>query len=112
MPCDNYVLTGDIGSPYGGLLAYPSYYFNNMQPQEDKLKSSIFGVNIDTLIIKNIIVGYFCLRKFDPTYSGQQTELIKDYKEKQPQQFNYFETSKKSHIKQNEYVINSETYEQ
>ena len=109
LPCNNYALTCDIGSPIGALLIYPNYYFNNMQTPEDNLKSVLPGVSIDSLIIKNLLLGQFCFRKFDSAYSIQQITLIKEYKEKQPQQFNYFRTSKKSHIKTEEYVANSDS---
>ncbi|MCL5433936.1 MAG: hypothetical protein M1538_03085 [Candidatus Marsarchaeota archaeon] len=70
-PLNKYILSGDIGAPYGVLRIVPIFNDNdltNIINEIDMLKSEI---EIRTLIITDILVGTLGYRKIDNTLSTQ-----------------------------------------
>lgn len=79
-PITKYALVGDIEVPHGIIFIFPVFTENELQETNLFINKNIKGLNLETLIITNILIGTFCYRRFDSTYSNQHRLLIKEYK--------------------------------
>ena len=93
-----YVLAGDIGIPKGVALIVPIFKNGDLEIAKEQLNHLDLGATIETSIITNVILGSFCFRKFDSTYTKQYDALVKDYKIQERPIINYDEPSKKSKV--------------
>lgn len=98
---NNYVLTGDVNIPNGVIFFIPIFNDGDLKTTEDTFKNLKLGTNLNTMVITKNIIGNFCYRLFDNSYSKQHQILIEEYKEPMITQINYDETGrfKKKHIK-------------
>lgn len=79
-PATRYLLTGDVGVPHGGLYFLPVFRDGDLERAKESLEKTSPGTHIDTDMISNVLVGSFCYRKFDNTYSTQYERLVGMYK--------------------------------
>ncbi len=76
---NKYILSADIGTPNGVLLAFPIYSGGELGEYENFLRKNVKGIEIEVLTVSDIILGRFCYRRFDNYYSQQNSSLISRY---------------------------------
>ena len=81
----NYVVVGDIGSPLATLFFKPVFNEGEINKTNEEFKKLKSAIDTNILIITDVILGKFCYRRFDPTYSEQyqyllEREMISTYK--------------------------------
>ena len=81
---NKYVLTSDIETPHGILFVLPIVKESDLHVVQAQLQKQVKGIEQTTIIITEIILGSFCYRRFDNTYSKQYRRLIEEYKVKIP----------------------------
>ncbi|HUC39101.1 MAG TPA: AsnC family transcriptional regulator [Candidatus Acidoferrum sp.] len=79
-----YSLVGDIEVPHAGILFFPVFDEDELQRLEAHISTRLKGVRIRLLVIKKIMSGSFCYRKFDESYAPQHDRLVKEYKVLEP----------------------------
>ncbi len=79
-----YAYASNIGVPIGGFLVLPIFKDDELQTYAEKLVNGVKGIDLRTLIITNILIGSFCYRKFDNTYSRQYRLLVEEYRVLEP----------------------------
>ena len=67
----------DMETPDGIFYMFPVLKEEDLDKIENELSNTIKGVKLDSLIIKNTIIGSICYRKFDNLYSEQYYSLLK-----------------------------------
>ncbi len=83
-----------------GIILFIPIYNNELQDFENEMKQFIHGITINSIIIKNILIGNLNIRLFDNTYSVHYTNLVKnkiipgnlnitDYKMSNNEEFEY-----------------------
>ena len=75
-PINNYSLMGDLGAPNGAILFMPATYLGELEDRSEELRKTIKGVRIETLFVTDILVGSFCYRAIDNSYSIQYGKLV------------------------------------
>jgi DNA-binding Lrp family transcriptional regulator len=90
-----YLLVDDIVSPDGVVLFMPVFNDGDLEHKIESMSDPNLGIRVKSLIISNILVGNFCFRKFDNTYSMQMDVLSEIYGLKIPQRIDYEETGRK-----------------
>jgi len=88
-PLSKYVLTGDIGISKGVALVLPTFQNGDLERTKEQLINLDLGATVENFIITDIILGSFCFRKFDSTYSIQYKILTRDYKMPESTIINY-----------------------
>lgn len=78
-PLNKFLLTGDIGSPYGLLLIAPLYQDGDLERLENELKIKVKGVKIKTSMISDRLIGNLGFRKIDNTKTRLFEVLKKEY---------------------------------
>jgi DNA-binding Lrp family transcriptional regulator len=76
-PTNRYLLVGDIGSPFSGLLFLPVFGENDIEVRNEMAKK-IRGTRV-RIHTTTKIFGRVCLRKFDNAYAMQTETLSKNY---------------------------------
>ncbi len=76
-PTNRYLLVGDIGSPFSGLLFLPVFEENDIEVRNEMAKK-IRGTRV-RIHTTTKIFGRVCLRKFDNAYAIQTETLSKNY---------------------------------
>lgn len=61
-----------------GIILFIPVYNNELQDFENEMKQFIHGITINSIIIKNILIGNLNIRLFDNTYSVHYTNLVKN----------------------------------
>ena len=77
---NKYSLANDTGIPEGFLMVMPVFNEDELITTEDKIRQQIKGIRLRKLIVTKIILGSFCFRKFDMTYTNQYRLLVEEYK--------------------------------
>ena len=95
-PIMNYVLAGDDGSPDGIIYFVPVFNDGDLERETESMRKLDLGVNIDTAIVSDILLGSFCYRRFDYTHSRQHLRLVEDYGLPQKEKVNYENTGRKT----------------
>ena len=88
-PINQYNLVGDIGIPFGSLLSIPVFdnvSLGGMKKEIERTK----GIEVNTAIVTEILVGDFCYRKFDNSHSRQIKTLVEKYGIKPLEKTSYF----------------------
>lgn len=78
-PINKYILVGDVDNPHGGVFIAPVFTEGGLQNCEESLGKTK-GLRISTLVITDTIIGSFCYRRFDRTYTKQHQILVEKYK--------------------------------
>ena len=78
IPLNNYIFEGDIGSPYGVMRIAPLYKNGGLEELEKQNYKITEGIEIESSIITNILVGKLGYRKVDIT----KTWIYKNYYKK------------------------------
>lgn len=78
-PLNKFLLTGDIGSPYGLLLIAPLYQDGDLERLEDELKNKVKGIKIKTSVVSEKLIGDLGFRKIDNTKTRVFEVLKKEY---------------------------------
>ena len=86
---NKYIAVFDSMNPDGSLFLVPVFEGNELYEITEKLKKLDLGIEISTAVITNMLVGSFCLRKFDNTYSIQQKILEEEYGYEKIERINY-----------------------
>ncbi len=86
---NKYIAVFDSMNPDGSLLFVPVFEGNELYEITEKLKKLDLGIEISTAVITNMLVGSFCLRKFDNAYSVQQKILEEEYGYEKIERINY-----------------------
>lgn len=76
---NKYVLSGDIGISKGVALFVPVFTDGDLEKAKEQLLALNLGADINTLVVTKLVLGSFCLRRFDNDYSGQYNSLVRDY---------------------------------
>lgn len=84
---NKYALVGDIGSPLGLILFQPVVGEN--EDIIDRVNDSVKGIDMDTLVITNILVGTLVFRRRDNTYTMQYEILVEHNKVKAEDRIDY-----------------------
>lgn len=84
-PTSKYVYASNIGIPVGGFLVLPIFNDDEIQTYTEGLRKWVKGIELETLIITNVIVGSLCYRKFDNHYSRQYRLLVEEYRKLKPE---------------------------
>ena len=71
--------------PHGVMFVLPVFGEGDLQRDEEAL-SRISGFRISTLVITELLVGTFCYRKYDCTYTKQYKTLVEKYNAIKPEQ--------------------------
>ena len=79
-PINRFLLVGDYGNPHGTLFFTPVFKEGELNVTKEALQKINQGLALETSIISNILIGSFCYRKFDNTYSTQYERLVGIYK--------------------------------
>jgi len=79
---NKYALVGDIKMPEGVLLLAPVRNGRDIVAIDDELRR-VEGVEVESMIITDVIVGSLCYRKFDNKQSSQYKILGDEYNAKQ-----------------------------
>jgi DNA-binding Lrp family transcriptional regulator len=75
---NKYLFAEDIGIPDGVLHITPIFNEHDIA-STDNILSNISGSRTESLVVTNIILGEFCYRNFDPTYTNIYDILTKNY---------------------------------
>jgi DNA-binding Lrp family transcriptional regulator len=81
-PMNKYIFAGDISSPYGVIRIVPIFEVS-LEALEYKIKKLLKGIEIETSIVTEILIGQPGYRKFDNKESTQLkliTKLTEHYK--------------------------------
>jgi DNA-binding Lrp family transcriptional regulator len=81
---NRYTLVGDVDSPHGIVFILPVFNENDIIMAEQRIKNKVKGVKIRTAIMSTILLGNFCYRRFDSTYTSQYDTLVNEYKAIEP----------------------------
>jgi DNA-binding Lrp family transcriptional regulator len=92
---DKYVAVYDIMNPDGAMLYVPVFNYEDLDKAVERISSLGLGVKLTTSVITDILVGDFCYRHFDNTYSIQQKILEESYQIAKASRMNYEETGRK-----------------
>lgn len=84
-PTSKYVYASNIRIPVGGFLVLPIFNDDEIQTYTEGLRKWVKGIELETLIITNVIVGSLCYRKFDNHYSRQYRLLVEEYRKLKPE---------------------------
>ncbi len=81
----------DIKIPNGVLYVAPIIEEDDFVSFEEDIKNRISGIKLTSLIITDVFIGELNTRRFDTVHSTQYDHLISYYKEKLPQNKEYYE---------------------
>jgi hypothetical protein len=103
---DKYAAVGDVEAPHSGILFSPIFNEDELEKTEEFFRSKIKGTTLRVLLVKKIILGSLCYRRFDRVYTYQYDILVKEYKSPTVEKINYEENSRASAKKsQKEFTI-------
>ena len=91
---NRYLLVEDTVSPNGIVLYLPVFNNGDLESTISERAELDLGITSRSLIITSILLGSFCFRNFDNSYSVQQEVLISQYKENVVPQIDYEETGR------------------
>ncbi len=77
---NRYTAIFNVRDPDGVLLIMPMFRGGNLNKKTDELKSKLKGVEFSNTVITGLIVGDFCYRRFDNSYSMQYENLAREKK--------------------------------
>jgi len=84
---NKYAFVGDIGSSLGTIMFQPVLDENDNAV--DQINGSVRGIDIDTLVITNILVGTLIFRRRDNTDTSQYEILIEHGRAKTENKIDY-----------------------
>ena len=93
-----YALMGDMEIPHSVILFLPVFSEEDLQITRQYLRSKIKGVKLRVLIVQKSVLGMFCYRSFDETYTIQYDVLVKERKLQAVKKIDYEETGRKHRI--------------
>ena len=99
-PLTRYLLVGDVGIPHGGIHFLPVFNDGDLDRSKEFLQKLNKGLAIESSMISEILVGSFCYRKFDNTYSSQYERLVDKYMIPQRERTYYEVKNRKSKASQ------------
>jgi DNA-binding Lrp family transcriptional regulator len=76
---NKYSLANDTGAPEGFLMVMPVFTGDDAITTEDEIKRKVKGIRFRKLIATKTIIGAFCFRRFDATYTNQYRLLVEEY---------------------------------
>ena len=79
-PINKYALEGDIEIPQSVMLVMPTFNELDGHVEEESIQKRIKGITLSRLIITHVLIGSFCYRRFDNTYTNQYRRLVEEYK--------------------------------
>ena len=83
-PLNKYIFNGDIGSPYGVMRIAPLYKNGDLEELEKQSYKITEGIEIESSIITDILVGKLGYRKIDITktwiYNNYYKKLLENEK--------------------------------
>ncbi|MCW6160553.1 MAG: AsnC family transcriptional regulator [Candidatus Micrarchaeales archaeon] len=112
LPVNKYILTGDYGNPDGSVLFMPVQNDGDLEANIENLAGLDLGLNFRTLIVTGILLGSFCLRKFDQAYATQYKPLEEQYHITRPEVIDYEASGRRktaSAKKGKEFIIEPQT---
>ncbi len=81
---NKYIFSGDIGSPYGVMRIAPLYKNGDLEELEKRIYAITDGIEVESSIITNILVGKLGYRKVDITktwiYNNYYKKLLENEK--------------------------------
>ena len=77
-PTNHFVLVSDILSPFSIMFVLPVFEENELLETEKSLRTKMRGVDIQTLIVSNTLIGNLCYRRFDNTQTSEMVMLTED----------------------------------
>ena len=94
LPTSKYILVGDVGIPRGGIFFIPLFAEGDLECTKERLDKFKLGTSLDTYIVSKVIIGSFCIRKFDNGHSRQYDILVEKYGIPKRPYLNYHETGR------------------
>ncbi len=79
-PLNKYILSGDVGSPYGILRTLPIYQNGDLEKIENTISKMIKGAEIKTSMLSEILTGRLGFRKIDIKETWLYQTFVKEYR--------------------------------
>ena len=77
-PINKYAFVGDIGAPVSVILFQPVLSDNDNT--QDQINEKVKGIETETMVVTNVLVGEFALIRYDYAYSSQYEILAEHNK--------------------------------
>ena len=71
----------DVKVPNGGLFLLPIYKDGELETEEEKLKREVKGIDVNSMVVTDVLVGNICYRRFDNTRSNPYETILEQYNE-------------------------------
>lgn len=75
-PSSRFSLVGDIGTPNGGLMVRSILDNENPTDLNEFINRNINGIQMNSMVLTDIMVGSLCYRRFDTTYTLQYPKIL------------------------------------
>ena len=108
LPITKYLLVGDVGVPHGGIYFVPVFNDGDLERAKESLEKINPGLFVETSIVSNVLVGTFCYRKYDNTYSRQYEILVDKFKVPPKERIYHEVREAKSQNKRIDFTLKSE----
>jgi DNA-binding Lrp family transcriptional regulator len=91
---NKYLLVDDTVSPSGVIFYVPIFSSSDLKATVEEILDLDLGIRTKTLTITDILIGNFCFRNFDNSYSIQEDILVRQYGQKALPKIDYEETGR------------------
>ena len=78
-PLNKYILSGDIGAPYGVMHIAPIYKEGDLEKIEDNISKLVKGAKIKVSIVTETLTGNLGYRKIDTTKTWVYNTVVKEF---------------------------------
>ena len=97
-PLTNFLLSGDVGNSDGVMYFVPVIKDGYLEEVAEGMAKLKLGVGISTLVVTKVLVGSFCCRRFDYTYTNQYRILVENHDIKPVEKVDYEQTERKKKL--------------